>query len=105
MNTVSLDIVATKVAKEEGEQKRRGVKYRVANGQLIPNEGEKKLRGYGNDYTGMGVNMQIADVTKPLLSVQEMVAAGQRVVFDSTGSYAENKATGKRQYFKDKQGS
>ena len=31
--------------------------------------------------------------------------AGQRVVFDSAGSYAESKMTGKRQYFKDKQGS
>ena len=53
----------------------------------------------------MGLNMQIAEVTKPLLSVREMVAAGHRVVFDSMGSYAENKMSGKRQYFKDKQGS
>ena len=105
VNTVGPDEIAPKIPTEEGEAKRRGVKYRVANGTIIPNEGEKKLRGYGEDYTGMGLNVQIADVTKPLLSVREMVQAGQRVVFDSTGSYAENKFTGKRQYFKDKQGS
>ena len=37
--------------------------------------------------------------------MREMVKAGQKVVFDENGSYAESKSTGHRQYFKDKNGS
>ena len=40
------------------------------------------------------MTMQVTDVTKPLMSVREMVNAGQRVVFDSVGSYVENNMTG-----------
>ena len=29
---------------EDGEQKRRGVKYEVASGEMIPNLGEKRFR-------------------------------------------------------------
>ena len=37
---------------------------------------------------------QVADITKPLCSVRRMTQAGNRVVFDDTGSYVENKQTG-----------
>ena len=90
---------------ERGEAAERGVKYRVANGEVIPNEGEKRLKGFSEDYSAMGLTVQITDVTKPLLAVREMLKAGQKVVFDKGGSYAENKVIGKRQYFKDKAGS
>ena len=105
MNTVGPRRVAPKVKTEESEGAKKGIMYRVANGEIIPNEGQKRLRGFGDDYGAMGLTMQITDVTKPLLSVREMVKANQRVVFDSNGSYSENKATGRKQYFKDKQGS
>ena len=63
VNTVGPSSVAPKIEMVEGEAKKKGVRYRVANGDIIPNEGEKRLKGFGDDYGAMGVNMQIADVT------------------------------------------
>ena len=41
--------------------------------------------------------MRMVDVTKPLLAVRKICAAGNRVVFDDCGgSYIEDKATGAR---------
>ena len=37
---------------------------------------------------------QITEVNKALLSVNGLVRAGNRVVFDSEGSYVEDKTTG-----------
>ena len=34
-----------------------------------------------------------------------MVKANQKVVFDNQGSYTEDKVSGRRQYFKDKNGN
>lgn len=94
VNTVGPPRTAPKVPTVEGEAKRRGVKYRVANGNLIDNLGEKKLRGLSDEYKPVGLTMQVTDVTKPLLSVREMVNAGQRVVFSLDGSYSEDMRTG-----------
>jgi len=40
------------------------------------------------------MNFQVTDCKKPLASVSKIVDKGNRVVFDSEGSYIENKATG-----------
>ena len=40
--------------------------------------------------------MQVAEVTRALLSVSKAVDAGNRVVFDEQWSYLENKKTGER---------
>ena len=42
------------------------------------------------------MNMRVAEVTKPLLSVEEMMYKNHRIVFDLPKSYIENKDTGKR---------
>ena len=42
------------------------------------------------------MNMRVAEVTKPLLSVEEMMYKKHRIVFDLPKSYIENKDTGKR---------
>ena len=41
-----------------------------------------------------GLTAQVVEVSQNLLSVHRCVKAGNRVVFDSDGSYVENKATG-----------
>eukprot|EP00969_Alexandrium_andersonii_P000119 5376-Alexandrium_andersonii.AAC.2 len=42
------------------------------------------------------MEVQIADVKKPLASVRRICQAGNRVVFDEQGSYIEHKHTGMR---------
>ena len=44
----------------------------------------------------IGMDIQIADVKKPLGSVRKMCESGNRVVFDEDGSYIEHKASGNR---------
>ena len=60
----------------------RGVKYEVANGEHIPNLGEKHLRGF-TDQEGFPrhVTAQVCDVSKPLMSVAKLVKTGNTVVF------------------------
>ena len=49
------------------------------------------------------ITAQVADVNKGLLSVRKIVAAGNRVVFDSD-SYIEDKQTGERMWLTEAQG-
>ena len=64
------------------EASKKGVKYRAANGQTIPNEGEKIVNGEDVNGEKIEATWQIAGVTIPLGSVMEMVNAGNRVTFD-----------------------
>ena len=43
-------------------------------------------------------------MNKGLLDVRKVVEAGNRVVFDSTGSYIEDKKTHERMYMRDEAG-
>ena len=76
---------------------KRGVQYEVANGERIPNLGEKAFTGY-TDKEGYcrGIRAQVCDVSKPLLSVSRLVKAGNAVVFAPTGSFVEDGHTGER---------
>ena len=67
-----------------------GTVYKVANGNNIDNEGEKKFMAYTDSGQQKVFNMQVAAVDKPLLSVSGVVKRGNRVVFDPQGSYIEN---------------
>ena len=48
--------------------------------------------------------MQVCDVNQGLLSVSKATAAGNRVVFDSDGSFIQNKASGEVTWLKEKGG-
>ena len=78
----------------EGDQKRKGVQYEVATGELIPNLGEKKFLAVSENNVARSLTSQVADVSQALLSVREMMASGHRIVFDSEGSYIQDKETG-----------
>ena len=87
------------IAVEPSEASKRMVKYRAANGQTIPNKGEKKVSGEDIDGGKIEAVWQIAGITKPLASVREMVEAGNRVTFDQdergnniSGIYNKKKA-------------
>ena len=69
------------------------MQYEVANGVRIPNHGEKKFQGYSEEGTVRSITTQVCEVNNGVPSVSKVVEAGNRVVFDSTGSYIEDKKT------------
>ena len=46
----------------------------------------------------------MCDVNQALLSVKKVVAAGNKVVFDDSGSYIEDKQTGERMWLREDNG-
>ena len=81
-----------------GEAAEAGVKYEVANGEEIPNLGEKLMAVVTAKGTMRGLRAQVADVNKPLQAVRSLVRAGHMVVFGAGESgnenYVVNKITG-----------
>ena len=67
-------------------KKSAGGSFRVANGEIIPNQGQVRIEGRGtlND-NPMRMNSQVASVTKPLAAANEMVESGNLVVLHKTG--------------------
>ena len=83
---------------QPGEASKAGVRYEVANGEEIPNLGEKNLLVMTEEGTWRGLKAQVAEVSKALQSVRGLVKAGHLVVFgdgdDGSQHYILNKATG-----------
>ncbi len=73
---------APHVGVTESEESRNGIHYKCANKTFVANEGEKVVKGEDINGNLLNSNWQIADITKPLAGVIEMVKAGNRVVFD-----------------------
>ena len=92
-NVVGPDMLK-RVETVEGDEKRRGVRYEAASGELIPNMGEKKLIVVSENNVMRGLSTQVTEVNQPLLSVRKMMKNGNRVVFDDEGSYILDKKTG-----------
>ena len=63
--------------------------YKMADGNIIKNRGEKLFRAETDEYRSLQVRTQVADVDKALLSVAQIVYRGGRVVFSPAGSYIE----------------
>ena len=74
----------------------RGVEYEVANGQRIPNLGEKVIDGE-TDIEGRRTTfkVQVCEVSKPLMSVKRLVESGHSVHFDQDGGRITDQKTGK----------
>jgi hypothetical protein len=70
---------------------RAGLKYRAANGTTIDNLGEKSTQGITKQGKKVGMTFQIADVTKLLGAVRAMLAAVNKVVFETGNSYIQDK--------------
>ena len=80
-----------------GEASRRGVMYEVANGQRIPNLGEKLFVGASHEEGHLRrIKAQVCDVSKPLMSVSRLVRAGNTVVFGPEEAYIQDGTTGER---------
>ena len=78
--------------------------YEVANGVRIPNLGEKRFTGVSTEGAVRSITAQVCDVNKALLSVKKVVAAGNRVVFDQTGSYIEDTQSGEKMWLTEEEG-
>ena len=97
------DMVVTAELKES-EGSRNGVEYKVANGDSIPNLGEKRFSAYTQENVGRNFKAQVCAVKQGLLSVKKMVAEGHRVVFDPSGSYIEDVVSYERMSLKERSG-
>ena len=77
-----------------------GATYRSANGGAIKDLGQQIVFGDFGGGQVRGARFRVADVSRPLMSIADMLDAGHRVVFDrkdgTNVSYAEYKATGQK---------
>ena len=87
-----------------GPASKRGVEYEIANGVQIPNKGGKKFIGQSGEGKTRKITAQVCDVNKALLSVRKVVTAGNRVVFDPSGSYIEDVHSGEKMWLEDVNG-
>jgi len=76
---------------QETDASKAGVKYKAANGGLIRNLGEKKISGVDCNGNPVKSTWQIADITKPLAGIREMVKVGNRVTFDQENGKCTSK--------------
>ena len=97
------DMVATATL-TESEGSRRGVEYKVANGESLPNLGEKRFEAVTGENVNRKIKAQVCSVQQGLLSVKKMVDTGHKVVFASEGSYIEDRRTFERMHLKEKNG-
>jgi ribosomal protein L34E len=79
---------------QPGEASKRGAKYEGADGTIIRNQGEKRFHAESTEGVRRRFVAQVTDVNKGLLSVSKLAKAGHKIVFDTEGSYIEDKATG-----------
>ena len=89
---------------QPSEASKRGVVYEVANGERIPNLGQKSFHGVTAEGHRRGLTAQVCDVNKPLLSVTRLVAAGNTVVFSQGESYVQDDLTGEKMWLRESGG-
>ena len=76
------------------------MKYEVANGVLLENEGEKAFFGHSTEGVTKQVRAQVCDVNKALLSVSQVVKKGNR----EGESYIEDRNTGQVMWLREDNG-
>ena len=70
---------------QESEGSRKGWFYEAANGEEIPNEGEKVVQSLTEEFQNRTCVFQVGKVTKPLLSAAQVTKAGFLAVLDGPG--------------------
>ena len=81
-----------------------GIKYALANGELVDNEGEKNMVICSIEGVSRSIAAQVTEVNKPLLSVSKMVKAGYTVTFSPEGSHIYDGYTGETMSLEEKNG-
>ena len=85
----------------ESRASKAGVVYQIANGDSLPNLGEKLMAFVTEEGTIRSNASQVADVASNLQSVRAMLKNKHAVVFDEDGSHAVNKVTGEVNWITD----
>ena len=78
---------------------RGGVRYISASGNVIDNEGEKHVQVETVGGQKRTLKLQIADVTRVLLSVSKICDAGNTVTFTKEGGTITNLVSGQKDHF------
>ena len=81
-----------------GEAAKAGVRYEIADGNEIPNLGEKLMPVMTREGTWRGLKAEVADIARALQSVRSLVKTGHKVVFGDgehgSEHYIQNVMTG-----------
>ena len=81
-----------------GEAAMAGVRYEIADGNEIPNLGEKLMPVMTREGTWRGLKAEVADIARALQSVRSLVKTGHKVVFGDgeygSEHYIQNVMTG-----------
>ena len=72
------------------------VAYIAANGNRMPNLGEKKVHFKTKDDLNSSITFQVTKVKKPLAAVSKITEKGNWVCFGPSEEYIENVATDNR---------
>ncbi len=82
------------IALKESEGSRKGQYWVAANGGRIANKGEKLVHFQTTEGAERSVKFQVADVTKPLISVVKITEAGNDVILSKSNPRIVNRKTG-----------
>ena len=89
---------------EDSEASKAGVYYTGANGGKLFNLGQTHVPIALDNGARTLATFQVADVSRPLMSVSKVCEIGNRVVLGSNGGYILNLATGAATQFIKKDG-
>ena len=78
----------------EASNVQHDVSYKLADGSRVPHMGEKAFTAYTDQGHLRNMVASVTEVDDALLSVSKVVKAGNRVVFDQSGSYIEHTVSG-----------
>ena len=70
----------------------------------MPNQGQQRIPMYLDDGIPINAVFQVADVSRPLISVAKMCSLGNRVIFGGGGGVILNLKTGRQTPFVRKDG-
>ena len=76
----------------------------AANGSRIPNLGQMVVAFENSLGTAGKILFQVAQITKPLVSVSKLIDDGHQVVFDQRASYIIQKESGKKMMLRRERG-
>ena len=103
-DSVCLRSMAPHFNAEDSEASRAGVYYTAAGGAKIKNLGQQQIPvAMGNGLRTIAV-FQVAEVSRPLMSVAKVCEMGNRVVFGANGGYIYNIQSGQATPFVMKDG-
>ena len=105
LDCVGPPTMAPGVPIKESKGSRKGQQYGSASGHKIPNMGEQNIIGMLENGSEKAMNFQVAEVTRPLLSVGRICDRGNQVLFGQNGGVIMNLKTGEvNNFYRDRDG-